>query len=324
MPIELDKWLSAIVINIDRLSILDRLSCMAVFVKAVDAGSFAAAAAHVGSSPQMVAKQVAYLEARLATRLLNRTTRRQSLTEAGQLFYDRCKEVLAAADNAEALATEFNVAPRGHLRITAPSSFGRHSFMPMVAAFLNDHPEVTISVTLTDRLVDLVEEGFEAALRVGTPDRSSLVAQPLAHYRLLACASPAYLAQRGTPKVPSDLAGHELLGYAYWSRPSERAWTFTRGQESVSVAAKGRMEVNDSSALAAAALDGFGVVLGPEEALMPAIHAGTLVQVLSDYVAPTRPMHLLYALDRRQTPKLRAFIAAVVDRFGDLPGCRNC
>ena len=290
---------------------------MATFAKAVETGSFAAAAGQTGASPQMVAKQVAYLEARLGTRLLSRTTRRQSLTEAGHLFYDRCKEVLAAAADAEALTAELGVRPRGHLRITAPSAFGSQSLMPMVTSFLSDHPEVTLSLTVTDRLVDLVEEGFEAAFRIGPLLTSSLVAQPLRGYRLIACASPAYLGRRGTPRSPGDLSSHELLGYTFLSRPSEQAWRFMRGRETLTVPVKGRVEVNDSAALVAAALAGFGIVLGPEDVLRPAITSGTLVQVLPDYVAPTRPMHLLYASDRRQTPKLRAFIKAATECFGE-------
>lgn len=296
---------------------MDRLSCMAAFVRAVEAGSFAAAAAQAGTSPQMIAKQVAYLEARLGLRLLHRTTRRQSLTEAGRLFHDRCRDVLAAADDAEALAAEFNAAPRGHLRITAPSSFGRHSLMPMVTAFLDRHPEVTIAVSLTDRLVDLVDEGYDAAIRIGASGQSSHVARQLAPYRLLACAAPVYLDRRGTPRVPSDLQSHELLGYTYVSRPPERAWAFTRGPETVAIPARGRLEVNDSNALLAAALAGFGIVLGPEDALRPALRSGALVRVLPDYDAPTRPMSLLVASGGRQTPKLRSFIEAVVERFGE-------
>ena len=298
---------------------MDRLSCMATFVRAVDTGSFAAAA-QAGPSPQMVAKQVAYLEARLGTRLLTRTTRRQSLTEAGRLFYDRCREVLAAADDAEALASERGAVPRGHLRITAPATFGRHSLMPALTAFLDVHPGITVALTLTDRVTDLVEEGFEAAIRIGASDRASLVARPLTPYRLLACAAPAYLARRGTPATPVDLARHELLGYAFWSRPTDRAWTFVRGQESVTVPGKARLEVNDASALLVAAIAGFGILVGPADALAPALKRGELVPVLPDYEVPARPMHLLHSSDRRQTPRLRAFIAAVLARFGDDAG----
>ena len=296
---------------------MDRLSCMATFAKAVETGSFAAAAGHTKSSPQMVAKQVAYLEARLGTRLLNRTTRRQSLTEAGGVFYDRCKEVLAAAAEAEALTARLGVRPRGHLRVTAPLAFGSHSLMPMLTAFLDTHREVTMSLTLTDRIVDLVEEGFEAAFRIGPTATSSLVALPLRPYRLIACASPAYLDRRGTPSSPDDLASHELLGYTFWARSSEQGWRFERGGEDLAVPVKGRLEVNDCGALVSAALGGFGIVLGPEDVLRPTVAAGTLVQVLCDYVVPPRPMRLVYAPDRRQTPKLRAFIDAAGEHFGE-------
>ena len=298
------------------LAIMDRLSCMAAFAKAIEAGSFAAAAGQTGSSPQMVAKQVAYLESRLGTRLLNRTTRRQSPTEAGHLFYDRCKEVLAAAAAAETLTAELGVRPRGHLRVTAPSAFGSQSLMPMATAFLDEHPELTLSLTLTDRLVALVEEGFEAAFRLGALVPPGLVAQPLRPYRLIACASPGYLDRRGTPRSPADLSSHELLGYTFWSRLGEQNWHFKRGEKVSVVPVKGRMDVNDSAALVAAASEGFGIVLAPEDAMRPAIETGTLVRVLPDYVAPTRPMHLLYTPDRRQTPKLRAFIKAAIQHFG--------
>ena len=297
---------------------MDRLSCMAAFVRAVDAGSFVGAAEQANTSPQMIAKQVSYLEARLGLRLLQRTTRRQSLTEAGALFYERCKDVLAAVDDAEALTSRLNAVPRGHLRVTAPSSFGRHSLMPTVAAFLVAHPEVNVSLTLTDRIVDLTDEGFDAAIRIGAIGTQSLVPHPLAPYRLIACASPAYVHRCGKPVIPSDLVGHEMLGYAYWSRPAEKVWTFTRGQEVVSVPCKGRMEVNDSGALAAAALSDFGVVLGPEDALHSAIAAGRLVRLLPDYLAPARPVNLLHAPDRRRPPKLTAFVDWIVARHGPL------
>lgn len=296
---------------------MDRLACMEAFIRAVEAGSFAAAAVQAGTSPQMVAKQVAYLEARLGTSLLHRTTRRQSLTEAGGLYYGRCKEILAAAADAETLTADVSTAPRGHLRITAPASFGCHSLMPVVTAFLTRNDQLSISLNLTDRLVDIVEEGFDAAIRIGTSGLSGLRARALAPYRLIACASPAYLARRGTPAEPTELAAHELLGYAYRSRPPEKAWMFTRGTRNVSVPATGRMEVNDCNALLAAALDGFGIAIGPEDVMIHAVEAGRLVRVLPDCDVPTRPMHLLSASDRRRSRKLQAFEDLVLSAFAE-------
>ena len=163
---------------------MDRLTSMAAFVTAADVGSFAAAAAQLGMSPQMVAKHVTFLEDRLGSRLLNRTTRRQSLTEVGRAYHERCKIVLAEADAADALAQERRALPRGRLRITAPVTFGAHSLMPLVTRYLRDHPEVEIDLALTDRFVDLVEEGREVAFRVGLLDDSGLLARSLAPYRL--------------------------------------------------------------------------------------------------------------------------------------------
>ncbi len=295
---------------------MDRLASMAAFVTAADAGSFAAAAARLGQSPQMVAKHVLFLEDRLGSRLLNRTTRRQSLTEVGRTYYERCKIVLAEADAADALAQERRAVPRGRLRISAPVTFGAHGLMPLITRYLRDHPEVEIDLALTDRLVDLVEEGHEVAFRVGPLADSGLIARALSPYRLAACASPAYLRARGTPATPDDLAGHECLGYAYWPRPAESEWYFDRNGIRHAVRVRSRLQVNDSRALMAAAIDGYGIVMGPEDVLGDALTAGQLVRILTDHAAPSRPMHLLYVGDRRQTPKLRNFIDRALQAFG--------
>ncbi len=295
---------------------MDRLTSMAAFVTAADVGSFAAAAAQLGMSPQMVAKHVTFLEDRLGSRLLNRTTRRQSLTEVGRAYHERCKIVLAEADAADALAQERRALPRGRLRITAPVTFGAHSLMPLVTRYLRDHPEVEIDLALTDRFVDLVEEGHEVAFRVGLLDDSGLIARSLAPYRLAACASPAYLHARGTPSEPKDLVAHECLGYAYWSRPADGEWYFVRDAVKHTVRVRSRLQVNDSRALMAAAIDGYGIVMGPEDVLREALILGQLIRILADFTAPSRPMHLLYTADRRQTPKLRTFIASAVTAFG--------
>ena len=295
---------------------MDRLTSMAAFVTAADVGSFAAAAAQLGMSPQMVAKHVTFLEDRLGSRLLNRTTRRQSLTEVGRAYHERCKMVLAEADAADALAQERRALPRGRLRITAPVTFGAHSLMPLVTRYLRDHPEVEIDLALTDRFVDLVEEGHEVAFRVGLLDDSGLIARSLAPYRLAACASPAYLSARGTPSEPKDLVDHECLGYAYWSRPADGEWYFVRDAVKHTVRVRSRLQVNDSRALMAAAIDGYGIVMGPEDVLREALSLGQLIRILADCTAPSRPMHLLYTADRRQTPKLRTFIASALSAFG--------
>lgn len=294
---------------------MDRLTSMAVFVRAVEAGSFAAAASALGLSSPMVGKHVRFLEDRLGARLLTRTTRRQSLTEVGRAFYERCRIVLAEAEAAEALAADLRVAPRGLLRINAPMAFGAHDLMPMVADYLRRNPEVEIEVTLNDRIVDLVEEGYEAVIRIAPLPDSSLVARRLRPYRLVACAAPPYLAERGAPARPSDLAHHECLGFAHWV-PRDR-WDFTDAEGTMhAVEVRGRVSINSGQALRAAALEGLGIILQPEGLLRDDLAAGRLVRVLPGYDPPSRPMHILFAPDRRPTPKLRSFIDAVVEAFG--------
>ena len=293
---------------------MDRLASMAAFVKAVETGSFAAAANALGLSPQMVAKHVTQLEARLGARLLNRTTRRQSLTETGRTYHERCKGVLAEADWADAAAEETSGAPRGRLRINAPVSFGP-SLVPVLARYLRQHPRVEVDLVLSDRFVDLVEEGFEAVFRVGPLTDSGLVACALSPFRLVACASPAYLSERGTPSIPPDLEHHECLGYAHWSRPTAYEWQFTRDGRTHEALVHHRLRANDATALLSAALDGFGIALVAEDLVREALSSGSLVRVLPEFGTPSRPMHLLFHADRQRTPKLSAFIQAAVEAF---------
>ena len=294
---------------------MDRLSSMNAFVIAAELGSYARAAERLNMSPQMVAKHVAALEQRLGARLLNRTTRRQSLTELGSAYYERCKHILVEADAADSLAQIMHDTPRGKLKITAPVTFGSYSLMPLITQFLRDHPDVEIDLHLTDRFVDLVEEGYEVAFRIGPLATTSLTARPLAPYQLVACAAPAYLAACGTPQTPANLEQHECLGYVFWSRPADREWLFQQGSASYKVQVSSRLQVNESRALMSAALDGFGIVLGPEDFLRGALERGELVRVLPDFEAPSRPMHLGYTANRQRTAKLRRFVEAVLMRF---------
>ncbi len=294
---------------------MDRLTSMAVFVRVADAGSFAAAATALDLSPQMVAKHVATLESRIGACLIARTTRRQSLTETGRTYYERCKAVLAEAEWADSLAEEAAAVPRGRLRINAPVSFGAHGLIPMVTRYLRENPGVEIDLVLSDRPVDLVEESFEAAFRIGPLAPCGLIARALVPFRTVACASPAYLRDRGAPTTPADLSRHECLGYA--RRESELiVWPFARDGRAVEVEIRSRLQVNNARALVTAAFEGFGIALVAEDMVREPLRDGRLVAVLPDYVAPSRPMHLIYLADRRQTPKLRSFIDATLAEFG--------
>lgn len=295
---------------------MDRLMSMAAFVKASEVGSFAAAAAALGISPQMIAKHVTFLEDRIGTRLLNRTTRRQSLTEVGRTYYERCKLVLAEMEAADSLAQEVRSAPRGTLRISAPVTFGAHSLVPMVTRYLRRYPAVEIDLVLTDRYVDMVEEGYEAAFRVGPTPGPGLMARPLSPFTLVACASPGYLRERGTPVTPSDLRNHECVGHTHWSEASTTEWRFIKDGQVCDVRFRNHLRVNDAKGLLSAALDGFGIVRINEDLAQEPLRSGRLIKVLPDHVLPSQPMHLLYLADRRQTSKMQSFIDAAIEEFG--------
>ena len=290
---------------------MDRLTSMTAFIRASDLGSFAAAAAAMDMSPQMIAKHVTALEARLGSRLLNRTTRRQSLTEIGRAYYDRCKIVLAEVDAADSLAQSARAIPRGLLRVNAPVTFGTQRLVPFIAAYMRRHPEVEIDLVLTDRFVDLVDEGYEIAFRVGALADSSLMSRALARFRTAACASPAYLAERGTPATPSDLAQHSCL-----IRTATAEWHFVKDGRPHPVRVQTRLRLNEARAMLPAALAGLGIVLISEDLVRDGLADGRLVRVLADYETPSLPMQLVFLTDRHQTPKLRSFIDAAVEAFG--------
>lgn len=292
---------------------------MEVFVASCQAGSFVTAATRLDMSSQMVARYIADLEQRLQVRLLNRTTRRQSLTEVGRAYYERCVKVLNEADAADAIALDTLANPTGILKLSAPQNFGGQSLMPFVTRFLEDHPSVEIDLDLTDRFVDLIAEGVEVAFRIGqtgVETSSSLVIRPLRPYRLVACASPAYLRANGTPEKPVDLLQHACLGYVFWDRVMDKQWTFTRDGVAYPVHVSSRLRVNDASAQLSAALCGFGILLAAEDLVQPALSCGALVPVLEDFAGPSKPLSLLYPADRLRTAKVRSFIEAAVRTFG--------
>jgi len=297
---------------------LDRLHSMAVFVSAADKCGFAAAAKELDLSPTMVAKHVRSLEERVGERLLNRTTRQQSLTEVGRLFYERCRQVLADAEAADACAAEFRNAPRGVLKVHSPVSFGTERLAPALARYLRLNPSVDVELTLSDRPADLVEGGFEAAVRIGDLGEPRLVARPLRPYEMWLCASPAYLALRGTPQRAADLAAHDCLGFAYWRH--RKVWRLRRQGTVEEVHVNGRLVANNGQALKAAAVAGVGIIMQPEVLVSADVAAGRLVRLLADHELPSRPMHLVYLAERHPGPKLRSFVDFVVDAFGVGPG----
>ncbi|WP_028101788.1 LysR family transcriptional regulator [Pseudoduganella violaceinigra] len=291
---------------------MDKLRSMEVLVAAVDLGSFTAAADRFGISAVMVGKHVRELEQRLGAALLTRTTRRHSLTEIGRQYVEQCRAILAQIHAAESLAETMRIAPRGVLKVSCAVSFGMEWLGPMIADYLEQYPEVSVDLNLNDRAIDIVEEGFDIAVRIGTLEDSSLVARPLRPYGVVICGSPAYLARRGTPQVPADLAQHECLEFSGWT-PGSR-WRLKGDRDGRHVPLS-RLRANNSYALKQAALSGFGLVMQAEVVLAQDIAAGRLVRVLDDYLPAPRPMHLLYSRDRQQTPKLTSFIDFMLSRF---------
>lgn len=293
---------------------MDRLECMAVFVKAVELGSLTAAADSQQISPQLAGRQVQWLERRLGVRLLNRTTRRQSLTDFGRGFYERAKLILSEVEAAESLAAETRAVPSGTLRVNAPVSFGAHALAPRLPQYLREHPKVDIELALNNREIDLVNEGFDVAFRVGELSDSGLIAMPLARYQLVACAAPAYLAAHGPLDRPEHLAHHECLCFSHAELRTH--WSFVGPEGPVVVPIRGRMASDHGEPILHAALAGMGVLLQPLELVGPALEDGRLVRVLPGYDVPSRPMHVLYAPDRRLTPKLRTFLDFALAMFG--------
>jgi DNA-binding transcriptional LysR family regulator len=299
---------------------MDLLKAMTVFVRVVETGSLTAAADACGLSPTMVGNHLQALEARLGTRLIHRTTRKQQISAFGRTYYERCVEILGLIDDAERLALDHMGTPRGLLRITAPLIFSSECLIPSLADYCRRYPEVQLDVVATDAVSDLVEDGFEAAIRLGTPSSPDLVARPLQPYRLVLCASPAYLEANGVPASPEALRAHQCLTYAYPPRSEMRAvqpeWVLSGARGPVSVPVGGRLKIDSADALRRAILAGMGIAMLPSILVDADIEAGRLVRVLPDEAPPARPINLLYLRDRQMSPKLRSFVDFVIERFG--------
>jgi DNA-binding transcriptional LysR family regulator len=293
---------------------MDRFESMSVFARVVERGSFVAAAEEFRLSATMAGQHVRALEARLGGRLLNRTTRRQSLTELGQAYYARCKAILAQVDAAEAVAAELQGEARGRLRVMTPVSFGVHALAPACGDYLARYPAVEIDLVVSDRPANMVEEGFEVVVRIGDLADSQMIARPLSPYRSVLAASPAYLARRPAPERPEDLSAHACLGFAHPA--AGRTWRLEGPKGEAVVPVTLAMSANNGEALRMAALSGLGIIMQPQVLLAADIEAGRLVRVLPAYAPRPRPMHVLTLPDKRPSPKVRSFVEFVIGRFG--------
>jgi DNA-binding transcriptional LysR family regulator len=293
---------------------MDILSSMKVFIAVVDGGSFAAAAARLDMSRAMASKHVANLEEHLGTRLLNRTTRRLSLTESGTEFYSRSNQIIADVAEAEQVAGHLATDPRGVLKITMPLSYGQHRMGPVIADYVSRHPKVKLDISLSDRKVDLVEEGFDLAIRIGALPESGLIARKLGSERSVLCASPEYLRRRGMPQSPKDLADHACLSYSLSNGGDE--WRLESRSEKVTVRSTGPIKADNGDILRLAALSGAGLLFQPLFIVTNDLQSGRLVQVLPDYVSSELGIYAIYPNRKHLSAKVRTFVDFLVEHLG--------
>lgn len=301
---------------------MDRLAAIQVFAQVVESGSFAKAADRLGLSTSAASRQVAELETHLQTRLLNRTTRRVSLTESGQQFYERAVQLMTDLAEAEQEASSAAVVPRGTIRLTTSVNFGVRHVAPAIAEFLERYPEVRFDVALSDRVVDLVEEGLDLAIRIGPPGADNLVARKLGETRMVPCASPGYLAKHKAPKTPEDLAQHNCFTYEYVS--PRHVWRFRdRSGAERAVRVTGRLHSNNGDLLAEVAARGAGIVFEPAFIVGPEVRAGRLVPLLQDFEPLPVPIYALYPSRKHLSAKVRRFVEFLIERFSSAQDWTN-
>lgn len=283
---------------------MDKLKCMEVLVSVVETGNFTTAGNQLGVTTVMIGRQIRQLEELLGTRLLKRTTRQQSLTDAGMLFYRSAKEILDTVARAQEAVHESDTAPRGSLRVAAPLSMGSSVIAPLIARYQQRYPQVEIDLVLGHGMANLIEEGIDLAVRFGSLPDSGMVARPLRPYQNRICAAPAYLAEAGTPVVWTDLRDHRCLVHRAW----QPEWVLADGTALAWPTGQAFM-ANDGYALREAAIAGAGLVLQPEVLLAKAVQDGELIAVLDRFLPPPLPVHLVYLQD----PFPRRRLASLVD-----------
>jgi DNA-binding transcriptional LysR family regulator len=297
---------------------MDRFLAITVFAQVVEQGHLARAAERLDLSTSAVSRHLADLEAHLGVRLLNRTTRRLSLTEAGQAFYERSVQILADLDEAEDAVASGAVTPRGTLKLTCSITWGIRLLAAAIAAFAHRHPEVRFEIELSDRAVDIVDEGIDLAIRIGDIGPQTLIGRRIGAMQLVCCAAPAYLAARGTPHTPAELARHTCLTYAYSA--TGNAWHFrdAAGQEHV-VRVQGGVHANNGQMLAVLAAAGMGITMEPDFIVAPELASGALVPLLAEYRPAAAGIYAVYASRRHLSAKVRAFVDFLAARFAPAP-----
>lgn len=292
---------------------MDRFEAMSLFVAAAETGSLSAAGRHFGMPLATVSRKVSDLERHLNTRLLNRSTRRLTLTDAGHAYLAACRRILGEVGEAERAAAGEYSTPTGELIVTAPIVFGRLHVLPVVTGFLAAYPDVNIRLTLADRITQLIEEHIDLAIRIGQLPDSSLVAVRVGSIRRVVCASPAYLAEHGTPKTPNDLAAHSCIAFEGLTSPA--TWTFAAGKTERAVPIRSRLRVNTAEAAIDAAIAGVGVTRVLSYQIAAAVRSGMLCPVLEAFEPQPWPVNLVHAGQGLLPVKLRAFLDFAAPRL---------
>jgi len=295
---------------------LDNLSDIVTLVRVVEARSFVSAAQGLGVTPSAVSKSVSRLEERLGVRLLNRTTRSLSLTDAGNSFYLRCRELVGQIREAEEEVAATSQRPRGRLRVDLPSAFGREYLIPALPRFLAQNPDITLQVSFSDRLIDMIEEGVDVVVRVGKLTDSRLVARQLTVTQAMLVAAPDYLERAGTPATPEDLQRHACIRYFNQNTGTTMDWVLERNGEQHDVAINGQLTFNSIEAVLSGAIAGLGIGPAPSFMAERGLAAGLLTQVLPDWkLVPERPVSALWVKDRHASPKVQAFVEFLTTLF---------
>ncbi|CAB3800262.1 LysR family transcriptional regulator [Paraburkholderia fynbosensis] len=296
---------------------MENLSGIVAFVHTAEASSFVGASQRLGLSASAVGKSVARLEQHLGVRLLQRSTRRVSLTEDGERFYERCRQILDALSEAESMMLQANATPRGRLRVSLPT-IGYRFLLPILPEFAGRYPEIDLELDFNDRLVDVIEGGFDAAIRSGELPDSQLMARRLGPFRFVLCASPAYLQRRGVPLVRADLAQHACLRFRFPTSGKLQAWSLRGLPDDAAAHFPSALTCNNMEALRGAAELGLGIAYMPDFLAREAIHAGTLRSVLAEHLAHAGQFSVVWPSNRQLSPKLRAFVDFLSERlFGD-------
>ncbi|EIJ48802.1 LysR family transcription regulator protein [Herbaspirillum sp. GW103] len=295
---------------------MNKLREIECFIAVAELGSFVKAADALGISKAAVSRTVLELEARLGSRLMQRTTRRLSLTEAGSLYLERCKQIVTALEEADDLLSAGSAKPVGLLRINAPVTFGILHLAPLWPMFLDRHPEVELDITLSDRIVDIIDEGYDLAIRIARLADSTLIHRKLTSTSLPICASPAYLEKHGTPHHPHELAQHQIISYSYNQGKDE--WQFSGPEGPVSVRIHARMHVNNGDSCVQAALGGIGITRQPTFMIDQYLRSGQLVPLLPDYTVPDLGIYAVYPSRAHLPAKVRAMLDFLSEAFSQV------